>query len=58
MIEFKQISHDVIEVVGVYGEVSIKLGCIYTEDYEEPLFEGLLTVELEQILAKMKEIEK
>lgn len=56
MVEFKQISPDVIQVTGVYeGDIRLKLGCIYT-DFDEPLFDGVSAEELEQIAAKMKEL--
>jgi len=59
MIEYEQISPNVIRVIGVYeGDIRLKLGCIYTEDFDEPLFDGVSAEELEQITAKMKELQK
>lgn len=56
MIEYEQISPNVIQVNGVYeGNIHLKLGCIYTE-FHEPLFNGVKAEELEQIAAKMREL--
>lgn len=58
MIEYEQISPNVINVIGVYEcDVRLKLRTICT-DFDEPLFDGVNAEELEQIAAKMKELQE